>query len=124
LNNGWADLATVEDVRAITASADHSVILAASPQKIVVWSEMRVVGSFDRHTATITCVSLAPDKVHAVSGDVEGNVRVWDVKNLREVRRQHGAGVQSLAVSRDGSLVAVGGMDGSVRLWRLAQPHQ
>ncbi len=122
LNCGRAVLKTVEDVRAITASADHSLILAATPRKITVWSDMRVVGTFEKHMATISCVALMADKLHAVSGDEEGNVIVWNVKELRQVQRQKGAGVQSVAVSPDGSQVAVGGVDGSVRLWRLPRP--
>jgi WD40 repeat protein len=121
-NGGRAVLATVADVRAITSSPDHALIVAATPKKAVVWSDMRVVGTFEKHPATITCVALMPDKLRAVSGDEDGNVIVWNVKELREVQRQKGAGVQSLAVSPDGSQVAVGGVDGSVRLWQPTRP--
>jgi WD40 repeat protein len=77
---------------------------------------MRVVGTFEKHSAPITCVALAPDKTHAVSGDEDDNVLVWRVQDLREIQRQKAPGVLSVASGLDGTLVAAGCPNGSVRL--------
>jgi WD40 repeat protein len=119
---GLAILESVDDSRTITASPSHDLIIAATGKKAYVWAQMRVVGSFEQHSGTITSVVLATDQKHVLTCDEGGDVIVWAAKDLRVVHRRKASGVRSVAVSPDGMLVALGGADGSVRLWRLSSP--
>jgi WD40 repeat protein len=53
-------------------------------------------------------------------------VRLWDAASGRELRSlvEHGGGVQSVAIAPDGSWLASGGDDGSLRLWDAASGRE
>ena len=50
------------------------------------------------------------------------SIKLWDIEhgNLRFTFRGHTSAVKSLAFSADEKLLASGGRDGTVRLWRMA----
>ena len=49
-----------------------------------------------------------------------GRVRIWDDSGRGALRELlHGSGIRAAAISRNGTLVATAGNDGTVRLWRL-----
>lgn len=119
---GRAFLGSVEDSRAIAASPGHDLLVAATGRKAYVWDQMRLVGSFDEHPGTILSVVLTPDLKHVLSCDEAGDVILWTVKDLREVHRRKVVGVRSVAIDPTDSVIALGGADGAVRLWRLPSP--
>ena len=55
------------------------------------------------------------------TGKAEGVILLWDLATGREGGRckGHEGWVGCLAVSPDGSILASGGVDGSVRLWEM-----
>jgi tetratricopeptide (TPR) repeat protein len=71
--------------------------------------------------ATIRAVSFAPDnRILAVAGG--DHIELWDLKSnrVRSTLQGHTAPVVCLAFSRDGTSLFSGGLDSTVRKWRVA----
>jgi cellulose biosynthesis protein BcsQ len=69
----------------------------------------------------VTAASFSPDSRALAVGTASGTLELVEFfENRREVRRlSHEGAVRSLAFSPDSSLIASGGDDGRVRLWRV-----
>lgn len=94
-----------------TAAADGPVLAEA----------MTLVG----HTADQLQVVFSPDGTRLASASASPNdtvVRVWEVRNgaLLFALEGHTEGVNDIAWARDGSRLATGGEDSTVRLWDMA----
>ena len=89
------------------------------------------------YKSKVHCVSWSPDGTKLASGDLDCNVRVFDTTNGDELLRLkghkafHGSslpfgpiGVQSVAWSPDGSLLARCGNDKFVRVWDVEKGIQ
>jgi len=80
------------------------------------------------HNDRVTSVVFTPDGARLISGGWDGSVRVWDIASGQQLSAfEHGAQIESVAVSFDGSRVAAGGvnpegggLDGRVRVWDVA----
>lgn len=105
---------------------------AASGQiGVSVWGLVEAVGSqiaFLPHQAPVSAMTLTPDYTKLVTSSVDGTVQVWDMTNPNGPSQiasfNDGPGstspigsTNSIAFSPDGTLVAVGGDDGKVRIW-------
>jgi WD40 repeat protein len=80
------------------------------------------IRTFRGHTAGLRSVALSADGGRAVSGSIDGTVRLWDVKTGQERQTLRAAGaVISVAFSPDGSHILSGhsgaGKDHPIRLW-------
>ncbi|GAD85282.1 hypothetical protein FEK33_12470 [Nocardia asteroides NBRC 15531] len=99
------------------AGADHRVrILDVATRKQIRVSE-------DGHRNEITDVAFSADDQLVITGGHDGEVRLWNAADLRQVGPPLPGGgaraAQTLAVDKDGTHVAVGYDEGGIRLWPL-----
>jgi hypothetical protein len=73
---------------------------------------------FIGHTGTVNAVALSADGRRALSGGVDGTVRLWDEAG-RELAcfKGHRSAITAVALSADGRWALSGGDDRTVRLW-------
>jgi RNA polymerase sigma factor (sigma-70 family) len=86
------------------------------------------------HDRKVSSLAFLPDGKRLISGGHDDTLRLWDTTTGRELRQHeaqggdppeslheslkpYNGGVHSVAVSRDGKVLAAGGYNGTVRLW-------
>lgn len=74
------------------------------------------------HEADVSAVSFSPDGALLATGDVKGNIRLWDVAERRCLRAwsSHVDAVAALVFSPDGSRIAGGGAEKEVFIFDIA----
>ncbi|HEY76402.1 MAG TPA: hypothetical protein G4O00_09510 [Thermoflexia bacterium] len=77
--------------------------------------------SLEGHTGGVLAVAVSPDGRWALSGSLDGTVKVWDVATGRLLRslEGHTDWVRAVAVSPDGRRIVSGSDDGTVKVWDL-----
>jgi WD40 repeat protein len=69
--------------------------------------------------------ALSHDGKYVVSGDLDGNVRVWDAETGAEISNMsHDSYVNIVVFSPDGNYVASGSRDGTARVWDAATGNE
>ena len=77
---------------------------------------------FEEKGNQVLALSYSPDGKWLTSGDIRGNVKIWDIQNrtLVDNLRGHRARITDLRFSPEGDILASASNDGSVRLWETA----
>jgi len=76
--------------------------------------------NFTNHNASVFAVDVHPTEALAVSGGEDDLGYIWDITDGEVIVKLtgHSDSVSAVGWSRDGEMVASGGMDGKVRVWR------
>ena len=90
------------------------------------WESYRVcpppLNSFDDHQDGVQCLALSPDGKTAVSGGVDGSIKLWELDSGRELQA-FAAGsemILSVAFSSDGKFILSGDREGTINWWNVA----
>lgn len=78
------------------------------------------VQHFETHTASVFAVAGHPTQPLAVSGGEDDLGYIWDITDGEIIVKLtgHTDSVTSVGWSADGQMIATGGMDGRIRVWR------
>ncbi|KAK2460342.1 hypothetical protein APHAL10511_007731 [Amanita phalloides] len=89
----------------------------AGPSRL---AETNFVQDFRSHDGSVFCVACHPTEPLAATGGEDDVGYIWDITDgeIIEKLTGHTDSVTSVAWSADGEMIATGGMDGKVRLWR------
>lgn len=106
----------------VAYSPDGKYVLAGGDNKMVLCDtslgkSIRTV----KVNGVIRAVSFSSDGEYALSGGTDNTVRLWNAKNLTQIKKFVGhEGIWSVAFSPDGKHVLSGGIDGKIKIWDLA----
>ena len=137
------DMAGGSSSRNVRGGGVYSVAFSPDGATLAWGSENGAVGSWDiatgssettrAHGGGVHSVSFSPDGATLASGSGDGTVRLWDVApgafingnpintlRPRNTLTGHTDEVYSIAFSADGTILASGSGDGTVRLWDVA----
>ncbi|HEY0754275.1 MAG TPA: protein kinase [Ktedonobacteraceae bacterium] len=80
----------------------------------------KLVTRYTQHTSTVTTLSWSPTGRMLASGDMQGQVRVWDVASGQTVYvySGHTGAINWVAWSPNGQYLASAGKDQSVQIWQ------
>jgi len=114
----------------VAISADQKHIVTTSwENEIKIWSfdgklqrTISKASSLDFHSHSIMSVKITPDSRWVVSGSVDGTVRFWDIDTgdfVKKISAMRPAGINALAITKDGERVIFGGVDGRLTISRI-----
>jgi len=128
-NSGYQPLVNLGKVGSLSFSPDGRMLAATSVDEIRLWdaTTWKLRSTLKGHIGAIEGVSFLPDGHSLVSCGTDRTVRLWqwpadDPTNfVVRVIGAHLDGAICLAVTRDGSMLATGANDGTVKLWNIAE---
>jgi len=103
-------------------SRNDSLILSTIGYQCVYFGLWSLEGTLKKtyvgHDSRIGFLRISDDNKRILSGDIDGNVILWDTSGKQLQRlKAHTGGITSLDISPDGSLFLTGSWDGTVKLW-------
>jgi WD40 repeat protein len=101
----------------VTGSLDHTLKL----WDVAAGKEIKTYGGKTGHQKMVLAVTFSPDGQMIASGSADNTLKVWDVPVSSPIRSlPTGAAATAVALSADGTKLAAGCKDGSVRLLNAA----
>jgi WD40 repeat protein len=115
-------------VRALTWTRDGRAVLTAGDDKVVrLWplpsgdkAELVASKEFPGATGPIIALDCTAGPDLLITAAADGNVRLWNLAEVKLTREQALPGVVAVGLSGDGRQFAAGRTDGSVQVWDLA----
>lgn len=105
----------------------HTLVSGGLDRLAVVWNTQtfQPMTTFRQHTTGILAVGWAMDGQTVASSSIGGVTRVWNGGNGQQVhgfyseldQAKNGVALNALAFQPGGNMLAVGGMDGILRIW-------
>ena len=123
-------------VNCVTFSPDGKTIACALSDKTIrVWYfEVQLwylesqlpkyeIKNWSGHNDEVNSIVFSPDGQMAVSGSLDGTLRLWDIKGTPIMQQpwcgHEGKEVSCVAFSPDGKVLVSSSIDGTIRLWRV-----
>lgn len=111
-------------IRSAMLNSDGTLLFSAgddSLMKLSRVSDLTVLRTFSGHKDSIVCMALSADETRALSASNDRTVRMWDVSSGKELfcatPHANTYRVCAIALNMDGSLAAMGGDDGMVKVY-------
>jgi serine/threonine protein kinase len=108
-----------ETIRCVALTADGKQALSAAKDGLRIWDVESTKELRRLNRSNIACAVFAPDGTQVLTGDVLGNLILWDVATGKETQRfeGHTKAISCVQFLMDGKQVASGSADRTVRLW-------
>lgn len=106
-------------IKAMTLQPGSDVLITAGTEGKLVWYDLKAesqLGSVAEHRTEVPCLACSPDGKWLVSGDWNGQLRVWDPAKREVVARAEQPDAVVGLAWRDLRLIT-GSWDGRIRLW-------
>ena len=97
------------------------MVSAGDDGTLRIWNAGALHHEWVGHTAAVQALAVSPDGRQVLSGDGEGNLRLWSVATGKTVQNWtgHKEAVNAIAFLSNGRQAVSGGADGAVSLWQL-----